>query len=303
MAVVSEQAVKAFYWSFDGVGKKDSWYATWVWLPYKVKEAFIQAIEAGLLTIIVPKFGRLDWPHWTDAGIEALSRLARLPKEDLVLNKRLDGFIWEPDMEVREYSDSFYLREWEAIAGNPGVVADQCIRVLLDEAYEGELGGLGIANDILPGPLSSQLKLIEEGIYHQASSGAVGEAVEFSADDMKRFLHEVIKAMNDLTTDEKQRNSIQIELFCQHVVPYLLKWAKSGSLPFKRPVPEEEVGFDLLAGRPLTLAADNDIWSLMQRCRWRDVRARIELLHTEGNARFETIDASLVAEKYVQSKA
>lgn len=294
---VAHQATKAFYWSQWTVGAADTFFQTWIWLPFRAKEALIQAVDAGLFTILVPWGGRLDWPHWTDAGLDSLSKLTGLSKRELYDNKSLDAFIMKPELENKKCTDSEYMRDWDAMAADPESIVDRCLRALLEDAYEGDFDVISTIRGLLPAELNARLDAIVEAMYYHASRGATGKASSEPADDMFRTLQKAEMILQE-TSKDSPRFQFDIEFFTEHQLPEFLTWARTGTLSREnRSVPEEETGFGSLAGRSLTRPELDELLRAMDDHRWQTVRNRLAELHEEGNTTFEAMDAILLARK------
>ncbi|MBM4463835.1 MAG: hypothetical protein FJ012_11030, partial [Chloroflexi bacterium] len=138
MPKVIESAVKAHIWTVEQVGEADSFLSTWIWLPYKVKEALAMSIKGGLLTMFRAGGAMREQPYWTSAGLKALSQLAEAPGENWHKGTPFEeNCVAEAVEEIGESYDSMYLRKWAEIAGHPERVVENCIRDLVDNAYEG----------------------------------------------------------------------------------------------------------------------------------------------------------------------
>ena len=292
----AEAAVKAHIWTVDQVGTSDSFLSTWIWLPYRVKEALAMSIKGGLLTMLTQRGANREWPHWTSAGLKSLSQLAEVPDENWHKGTHFGkNFVAEAVEGIEECLDSMYLRMWAEIAGYPERVVDNCIRDMVEFAYEGDFEFEHFSKRLLPVKLQNQLSSIEEAIYYQASRHTIGQP----AGDSKEAMLSALEEARSLLNKDGSEMSISDECFSDDITE-ALRWLKTGRLPrIRQRIPEEEVGLSLLAGRRLSSEENRDI--LGDRS-WRRIRNRLAALHEEGNARFDALDATLMAKHICKGK-
>jgi hypothetical protein len=292
----AELAVKAHIWTVDQVGTLDSFLSTWIWLPYRVKEALAMSIKDGLLTMIWPWRTNREWPHWTSAGLKSLSQLAEVPDENWHKGIHFGkNCVAEAVEGIEECYDSMYLREWKEIAEYPERVVDNCIRDLVEFAYGGDFGFNHPSKQLLPVKLRNQLSSIEEAIYYQASRHTIGQP----ARDSKEAMVSALEKARSLLNKGDAEMSIEDECFSDEITE-ALKWLKTGRLPRKRyEIDEWEVGLSWLAGRRLSREEAGEVlWDKS----WRHIRNRLAALHDEGNARCEAMDPKQVAKEICSGK-
>jgi len=147
MSIQVEAAVKAHIWTVEQVGTIDSFQPTWIWLPYRVKEALANSIKGGLLTMIQRWGSSREWPHWTSTGIQALSELAGASDENWHKGTAFGEISVVPvaaDIDV--HFNGTYLEKWKKVAGHPERVVNACLREMRllvrvhDWVLEEELG-------------------------------------------------------------------------------------------------------------------------------------------------------------------
>jgi len=296
MPKVIESAVKAHIWTLGGIGTVDSFLSTWIWSPYKVKEALAMGIKGGLLTMVRPWSSTRELPHWTSAGIKALSQLAGVSDENWYKGTPFEeNCVAEAVEGIGESYDSMYLRKWAEIAGHPELVVENCIRDLVDNAYEGGFEFMYRGMRLLPAKLQNQLSSIEEAIYYQASRHTIGKP----ARDSKEAMESALEEARSLVKKKGTEMSTSDEIFSDEITD-ALKWLKTGRIPRERQeIPEEEVGLSLLAGRRLS---SEENWQILGDRSWRRIRNSLAALHHEGNARFDAMDAKQVVKEVCSGK-
>jgi len=296
MTKEAELVVKAHIWTLGGIGTLDSFLSTWIWSPYKVKEALAMGIKGGLLTMIRPWSSTRELPQWTSAGIKALSQFAVIPDENWHKGTPFEeNCVAEAVEEIGECYDSMYLRKWAEIAGHPERVVENCIRDLVDNAYEGGFEFFLLDKQRLSVELWNQLKSIEEAMYYQASRHTIGKP----ARDSKEAMASALEEARSLVKKKGAEMSTSDEIFSDEITD-ALKWLKTGRIPRERQeIPEEEVGLSLLAGRRLS---SEENWQILGDRSWRRIRNSLAALHHEGNARFEAMDAKQVVKEVCSGK-
>ena len=292
----AELAVKAHVWTVEQVGVADSFLSTWLWLPYKVKEALAISIQGGVLTMFRAGGAMREQPYWTSAGLKALSQLAEVPDENWHKGTPFgENYVAEAVEEIRECHDSMYLKEWTEIAGHPERVVENCIRDLVDSAYEGGFEFFLLDEQRLSVELWNQMKSIEEAMYYQASRHTIGQP----ARDSKEAMESAMEEARSLLKKKGAEMSISDRIFSDEITE-ALRWLKTGRLPRKRcEIDKWEVGLSSLTGRRLS---SEENWEILGDTSWCRIRNRLAALHEDGNARFDALDAPLMAKHICKGK-
>lgn len=329
-----EAAVKAYIWTVDMVGTNGDFRVTWTWLPYEVKKALATSIKSGLLTMLEPRTATAEWPHWTAGGLKSLTEVAEVPDKNWHKDSTFwESRVAEGAGERAYCRDSTYLERWAEIDGFPEKVIDQCLEELRQFIKDDE-GKIDVNDDYyymdalrgsVPGLFETTDRIRGEELLSAKDSEQAVEAanVILAYRRIVLVLHREEEGwdLNDPTIEKptfKEAKSVLQRLkavltkaaknsgdalnalrHLERETPAILHWVRTGkvSAELRRQgsFPPEEVGLELLSGMK---ASRDDVEEIQDMCgehRWQKARSRLVALHEEGNARFEALDAKLVA--------